>query len=178
MILAFAGRRIDAAGTSSPRFPLANVALVRTRIRAVLEDRATKAVVSSAACGSDLITLAEVKALGLRRKIVLPFSRIKFRDTSVTDRPGDWGPVYDGILNDAEASGDLIVLDEPLGDQAYLVVNETILDAAVAWMKTLHQPGCAVLVWDKKSRGDHDITENFGIEARKRGMTVIEVPTL
>ena len=69
MILAFAGRRMDAAGAAPPRFPLTNVALVRRRIRALLEAHSATAIVSSAACGADLIALGEAGALGYAAKL-------------------------------------------------------------------------------------------------------------
>ncbi|MGH9593266.1 MAG: hypothetical protein ACRD5L_09260, partial [Bryobacteraceae bacterium] len=123
MIMAVAGRRVDAANSEFPRFPLRNVGLVRRRVRAIFESNGVEVVVSSAACGADLIALSEARALGLRRRIVLPFSRSKFRDTSVIDRPGNWGPIYDEIVNEAEAADDLVVLDEATNDRAYQIVN-------------------------------------------------------
>jgi len=178
MIFAFAGRRIDAVNAEQPRFPLSKVSLVRSRVRTLLRTHATAAVVSSAACGADLIALTEARALRLRCKIVLPFSRDRFRTSSVTDRPGNWGAAYDQTMDDAEASGDVIVLDETPGEDAYLVVNRAIIDATAALMNECRQPGSAVLVWEGASKGDHDVTEEFGIEARKRGLSVIEVLTL
>ncbi|MEO8049024.1 MAG: hypothetical protein ABI833_01295 [Acidobacteriota bacterium] len=174
MILAFAGRRVDAPDAATPRFPIANLAIVRGRIRKLLQDRAPSDVISSAACGADLIALSEAAALGVVRKIVLPFSRDRFRSTSVTDRPGDWGPLYDEVLG----GGEVIELQEEPDDGAYLVVNCTILDMTSALMNEKGQPGSAVLVWEGASRGEHDLTEAFGVEARKRGLAVIEVLTI
>ena len=175
MILAFAGRRVDAPGAEPPRFPLANVDLVRTRVRALLQASSATAIVSSAACGADLIALGEAGALGLRRKVVLPFSRDRFRNTSVTDRPGNWGPVYDKILDEA---ADVIILEESPDDDAYLAANRVILEATVAWMNEFHEPGGAVLVWEGKSKVEQDFTEKFGIEARRKRLEVFEVRTL
>jgi hypothetical protein len=178
MILAFAGRRVDAVNAAVPRFPLANVPLVRGRIRKLLEEHAPYAVVSSAACGVDLIALSEASALGVRRQIVLPFSRGRFRSTSVTDRPGEWGGLFDEVLNDADATGAVLELKEGPDDNAYLVVNRTILDVVATLMNARHQPARAVLVWDGASSGEQDVTEQFGIEARRRGLALIELPTL
>src|ERR1019366_7008755 len=99
MIIALAGRRVDSADAKESRFPLRNVGIVRTRARAALKEIGATALVSSAACGADLIALSEAGKLGLRRRVVLPFERSRFRDTSVTDRPGDWGPLYDQVLD-------------------------------------------------------------------------------
>lgn len=178
MILAFAGRRVDELNASVPRFPLSNVALVRSRIRKLLEECQAQTVISSAACGVDLIVLDEASALGIRRQVVLPFSRDQFRSTSVSDRPGDWGRLFEKALDDAEARGELLELQEAADANAYLVVNRMILDVAEALMNQHGQPARAVLVWDGASTGDHDVTEQFGVEARKRGFALIELRTL
>src|SRR5689334_9119389 len=115
-VIALAGRRIDAPGAEPPRFPLGNVPLVRRRLAALLSAEHAAVLVCSAACGADLIALQEAERLGLRRRIVLPFPPERFRKTSVTDRPGDWGPVFDRLVAAAEAAGDLVILHGTGGD--------------------------------------------------------------
>ena len=102
-VMALAGRRIDAPETDPPRFPLKNVPMVRERLAALLAAEHAEALVCSAACGADLIALEEAERLGLRRRIVLPFPAKRFRETSVTDRPGEWGPLFDRLIASAEA---------------------------------------------------------------------------
>lgn len=178
MIIALAGRRVDSAEAKTPRFPLSNVEVVRTRIRIVLQQKNASALVSSAACGADLIALAEAGRMGLRRRVILPLERGRFRETSVTDRPGDWGPLYDRVIDAVEAAGDLTVLQrEPSGD-AYSAANTTILDEALALAQAVHQPAAALLVWDGISREGHDLTEEFGMEARRQGLEITEVRTI
>jgi len=178
MIVALAGRRIDSAEAKEPRFPVSNIETVRTRVRAVLQEKGATALVSSAACGADLIALSEAGQLGLRRRVILPTERRRFRETSVTDRPGEWGPLYDQILDAVEAAGDLVVLQNRPDDDAYSAANCAILDEALALAKAVQKPAAALLVWDGVSRGDHDLTEEFGVEARKQGLEVIEVRTI
>src|SRR5450432_2011251 len=93
MIIALAGRRVDPVHAKQQRFPAAskNVEIVRERIRIILQTEGATVLVSSAACGADLLALSEAGALGLRRRVVLPYDRKEFRATSVTDRPGEWG---------------------------------------------------------------------------------------
>ena len=91
MIIALAGRRIDAADADTQRFPVENIELVRRRLRELFERERPEALVSSAACGADLIALDEAGALGIRRRVILPFDRRRFRETSVIDRPGRLG---------------------------------------------------------------------------------------
>jgi hypothetical protein len=105
MIIALAGRRVDSAEAKESRFPAQNVETVRKRIRAVLRDKSATVLVSSGACGADLIALSEAGQLGLRRRVILPLERERFRDTSVTDRPGEWGPLYDQVLDESESGG-------------------------------------------------------------------------
>jgi hypothetical protein len=178
MIIALAGRRVDSPDAKTPRFPLENVDLVSTRVRALLKESGATTVVSSAACGADLIALSEAGKLGLRQKVVLPFERRRFRETSVTDRPGEWGPLYDQVLDAVDAAGDLVVLQNASDDEAYAAANGAILKEAVALAKAVNKSAIAVLIWDGASRGDHDLTEEFGAEARDCGLAVTEVRTV
>ena len=91
MIVALAGRRIDKPDADAPRFPLTSVDLVRGRLHHLLSVKKVTTLVCSAACGADLLALAAARDLGIRRRVILPFTRERFRVTSVVDRPGDWG---------------------------------------------------------------------------------------
>ncbi len=179
MVIALAGRRIDAPSSSTPRFPLENVALVRARIRGLFEACGASALVSSAACGADLLALTEGGAMGIERCVVLPFHRDRFRETSVVDRPGDWGVLYDRVLDEVEARGILVVLDSVPDDaDAYAAVNRTILDQAAVLAAQLRVVAAAALVWDGSPRGGDDLTKAFGDEARQRGLEMFEVMTI
>jgi hypothetical protein len=168
---------VDAADAKQARFPLQNVGIVKARVGAMLENLGATAVVCSAACGADLIALSEAEFRGLRRRVILPFERKLFRDTSVIDRPGDWSGLYDKLLDAAEAAGDLIVLQNRPGDEAYSACIRAILDDAIALGRTVHEPVTCVLIWNGVSRGNHDFTEEFSVEARRRGLAVAEVRT-
>ena len=178
MIIALAGRRVDAADSKEPRFPLVNVALVRERVRAMLKEQSATALVCAAACGADLIALEEAGSLKLRRRVVLPFERRRFRQTSVIDRPGNWGPIYDRILNQVDEAKDLVVLESMPEQDAYLAANHGILGEADIMAQQRRELVKAALVWNGESRGERDITEEFGNEARRRGWPVVEVSTL
>jgi hypothetical protein len=178
MVIALSGRRIDAVDAKESRFPLANVDLVRQRIRSMLKAQGPRALVSSAACGADLIALSEANSVGLASRIVLPSSREHFKQNSVTDRPGDWGEIYDKVMDAASADGNLIFLDQTSPKPNYYSASRAILDEAAALAEKLGTFASAALIWDGVSRGDHDVTEEFGKEARKRGLPVVEVSTL
>ncbi len=103
MVIALAGRRIDPPDIANPAFPLANVDAVRIRLREFFQAQSAAALVCSAACGADLLALDVAGTLGIRRRVVLPFAAERFRETSVTDRPGDWGSIFDRVIADARS---------------------------------------------------------------------------
>lgn len=179
LIIAVAGRRIDAADAETPRFPPENVALVERRLDELFEREGATALVSSAACGADLVALTVAGRRGMRRRVVLPFGREKFREISVTDRPGDWGPVYDRVLDELDRTGDVVTLEGRAdGDDAYLAVNEHVLRQAEALARESNAEAMALLVWEGLPRSADDVTAAFGHEARKHRWRVEQVRTL
>jgi hypothetical protein len=176
-VLALAGRRPDAQGTEVRRFPPENAAGVRSRLRGEMAAHHARALVCAPAAGADLLALEAAGELGVRRRVILPFSRARFRETSVVDRPGGFGPIYDRVLDAVEAAGDLVVLQVPGTDEAaYAAANEAILDEAARLAAP--DPPVAVVVWDGRSRGPDDATAAFADAARGRGMAILEILTL
>lgn len=179
MVIAFAGRRVDAPDAKISRFPPANVPLVGQRLAELFERKAATALVSSAACGADLVALEVAGTLGMRRRVVLPFRRDRFRVTSVTDRGGNWGGVYDRVLQALDPTDDVVTLEgHREGDEAYVAANRAILKEATTLARQSSTEAMAVLVWEGAPRGSDDITAAFGEEARKRGLPVAQVKTL
>jgi hypothetical protein len=176
--VALSGRRIDAPGAKAA-FPLHRRDAVAAALRTQLADASARLLVCSAACGADLLALDAAGALGIRRRIVLPFARAVFRRRSVTDRPGDWGPLFDRICDEVERDGDLVVLDKDPDEEAcYLETAHAILSEAEALMG---ETGCrerlALIVWEGPRRDGADVTRDFLEEARRRGWAVAEVGT-
>jgi len=178
MIFALAGRRIDQPDTEPGRFPLRNVDLVRKRLRQLFELHPGGTLVSSAACGADLLALETAGKLGWRRRVILPFDRDRFRETSVTDRPGDWGTLYDQILDEVERAGGLAIESAPPGKDAYAFASDRILEEAERMAAGSGENEIAVAVWEGNARGPGDLTGAFAAAARARGMTVAHVSTL
>ncbi len=186
MIVAIAGRRIDAVDASVARFPLARVAEVRAELRQRLGELGATAIVSSGACGTDLLALEVASELHVRRSMVLPYSRELFRVTSVTDRPGEWGARFDAICDALAATHDLLELGlPPEGEETYALTNVRIVELAVelgrAEALTTGAPlpnAAALQVWEGMSRGRDDMTAHFGDVARECGLGVSEVLTL
>jgi hypothetical protein len=155
------------------------VTVVQERIHHLLVEQAPQAVVCSAACGADLLALEAAGALGIRRRIVLPYARERFRATSVVDRPGDWGERFDHILDAVAAMGDLVVLGYAEDKEAtYLATNHAILEQAASLAAPAQPAVGAAVVWDGASRGENDVTAAFVQEAQQRGLTVWSVSTL
>ena len=182
-IVALAGRRIDLPEAQVPRFPLENVQEVGRRVCDALCEMHAVALVCSAACGADLVALEQAKQLGLRRRIVLPFAPERFRETSVIDRPGDWGPLYDQHIVATAAAGDLLSLDIAAGgDAAYAAANEAIVREAQALARTAHPDRAhrliAILVWEGAPRPGSDATARFRDLARRAGFEEQSISTL
>jgi len=179
MVIALAGRRVDAPNAKEPRFPPEKLDVVKSRLHDLFKRRQAKALVCSAACGTDLLALQVAGDLGIRRRVVLPYKADVFRRTSVVDRPGDWGEPYDQVIDQIQKTKDFVVLGYAEDDSAaYSATNLAILDHAAKIAGEAKLPIAAVIVWDGKSRGPEDFTEQFKNEARSRGIEVIEVRTL
>lgn len=178
MVIALAGRRIDAPQSPNRLFPPENIPVVRERLRNFFVTRGASLLVASAACGADLLALDEARALGLRIRVVLPCDPQRFRKTSVVDRPGDWGRLYDRIIAEATPGGEVIsLMPERLGEVAYAAANRVILDEAASFAPA--DPGgvAAAIVWNGVSRGGSDLTQDFADEARRRGLHIFEIST-
>lgn len=179
MIIALAGRRVDAANAATPRFPAAQIDKVRTELQSFFTSHSVAGLVCAAACGADILALEVAGELGLRRRIVLPFGRGDFRAMSVVDRGGDWGKRYDLLLAAVEAQDDLVEFAHDKEDmQTFFTGNLDILDQAQWLAQQTGADVAALIVWDGKSRGTDDVTGHFKQEAESRGLGVAEILTL
>jgi hypothetical protein len=181
VILALAGRRVDPTDPSPSRFPSHNIARVKEELHQLLRRLHPKAIVCSAAAGADLLALEVAGDLNIRRLIVLPFAAERFRRTSVTDRPGPWGPLFDKILSTVADRGDLLVLSGTNDDdESYAVATDRLLEEAeqLSGQAGNRMTCAAAVVWDGAPRPGHDLTAQFDRSARARGWPVYEVKTL
>ncbi len=178
MIIALAGRRIDAPETETIRFPLKMKDAVREKILKFFRDEKVTALVSSAACGADLLGQDAARELKIRQHIILPFSRRRFRKTSVTDRPGEWGKLFDEICSEVKRDGNLIVLRKHRKDEktAYSAVTDKILELAED-LQRKNETVKAVIVWEGKAKDETDETAAFAEKARRRNIAVKEILT-
>lgn len=178
MIITLAGRRIDAPDTEEKRFPLEMKETVGARIRDFLRRYNVRMLVSSAACGADLLALNAAHELGIERHIILPFDREKFRETSVTDRPGDWGTLFDEICDEAERKGNLVILEgfEDDESKAYSAVTTKLIQFAEN-LQTETEKLLAVAVWEGETKDEADETNSFIKLAKSKDITVEEIST-
>ena len=177
MILALTGRRIDNTDADEARFPPRNIGRVSRDVEKLLSQLGVNVLVSSAACGADLIGLSEAGKLGIRRRVVLPFSREKFKVESVTDRPGDWGHLFDMILNDVATMGDLVIVEKTSSGDPFKEGNLAIVDEAVALGRERQDEVAGLVVWNGAPRGEPDYTADFREQCRTRGLRVFEART-
>jgi hypothetical protein len=178
MIVALAGRRVDAPGTNEKRFSPENADRVKQQIRDFLKAENADALVCAAACGADILALEAAGELGIRRRVVLPYDKVTFKQSSVIDRPGDWGERYDRILAEVQSRDDLVIDDYDEDEESYFAANHDILDQAEELAEEAGQQVAALVVWNGESRGEEDVTGHFLEEAKQRGLKVAEIKTV
>lgn len=176
-VVVVAGRRIDAPDAAVTRFPLHNRDRIRQAIAFALGSEPVSAIISSGACGADLLALDAARDAGIRRRVILPFEIDRFKKTSVMDRPGDWAALFDGLVADADVHHDLVILTAGEGDQAFAATNLAILDEGERLATAANARRRALIVWDGASRGQDDLTDQFRVEAVARGWSIEEIRT-
>lgn len=175
-VAALAGRRIDAEDTKVSQFPLAMIPIVKHALSDLLLKEGVSLLICSAACGADLLALDAALEAGIRCRVILPFEPSRFRQTSVIDRPGDWGALFDRIVSFVDNKGDLIVLrDNQSAKCAYQRANEVIIREVIAAPNPRH---LAIIVWEGRPRLNDDATAEFRRLANAAGMSERIVPTI
>lgn len=173
-VIVSAGRRVDAPDAPAPRFPSANVDAVRQRILGFFSQTRPIALVCSAACGTDLLALDVASQKHVKRYVLLGAEPATFRKESVTDRPGNWGELFDQVMKTANVE----VLKLPAGQEGYLQTNIDLLNRAEAVAKQHGAPVQALVIWNEQSRGPDDVTAHFLEQAKMRKIPVTEISTL
>ena len=183
MVAVLAGRRVDAAETSIPRFPIENVESVKEKIKEVFIENDIQYLVCSGACGADLIALEAAGELKITRKMVLPFDAETFRSSSVTDRPGDWGKLYDTVRKELQLESGVIILNYSKDENdVYEKANFDILNTADLIFEKENKMGeskkVAIIVWEGAPKDFNDTTDHFRKEAEKRNYIITEINSL
>jgi hypothetical protein len=106
--------------------------------------------------------------------VLLPSEPEAFRESSVTDRPGNWGELYDQVLKTARVE----ILKLPEGQKGYLETNVKLLDRGQQLARENGVPAEALVIWNGSSRGQDDVTAHFVQDAKSRKMAVLEIFTV
>jgi hypothetical protein len=184
-VVAVAGRRIDPEPAEARRFPFEQVAKVERDLHQLFEDIGVSVLVTSAACGADLLALKVAGAMSIPARIILPFEAARFKETSVLDRPHPdyWGELFDNAIAAARAKGAVIELaGNPGSDGAYSAANEAIIQKAVS-LASEEASGAdkrpvAVIIWEGTARADTDATDEFRQSAEAAGFDVRPILTI
>jgi hypothetical protein len=174
-VAALAGRRVDPVQATRCQFPLQNISRVRSLIERELLSHDVELLVCSAACGADLLALDCAFDLRVSARIILPYDPVRFRETSVVDRPGEWGTLFDRAIENARRIGQLVVLQLHAAEHPFIAVNQSIIHDALTAARGREL--LAIAVWEGKSRGAEDITADFVDRARAVGCTPRNIPT-
>lgn len=175
-VVALSGRRIDAPGTTPPRFPGANIDAVRARIRAALERLGAEVLVCSAACGADQLALEAAGSLGLTRRVILPFAESRFRGTSVVDRGVEWGEPFDRMMAELRAANAVVTLAGEDATASYAAANLVILDDAQALGLAMKAAVVVMLVAEGEAAYE-GVEGSFAEEAKRRGLPSVSIST-
>ncbi len=176
-VAALAGRRPDPPDAENVRFPLSNIRAVREKIRQAFVKHRFTHLVCAAACGADLIALDVATELKMQNHIILPFSAAEFREISVIDRPGDWGELYDRLVKEAEDKGCLYLLGYlPTDEKAFSKTTQALIDHTKRLAN--ETPAFGVVVWEGRSRGEDDATQEFANLSQEAGLHKVEILTV
>lgn len=180
MIVALAGRRIDAPDADQTRFPLKNIDVVREKLSILFSQLNPDVLICSGACGADLLALQVAGEMGIRRHMILPFEPALFRQRSVADRPGNWGILFDRICMDIKDKEKLEILHYAESGEVYEMTNIEIIKKAVSISQKFDhvRDVKVVLAWEGASKDEADATAHFKNEAEKRGIKIEEINTL
>lgn len=180
MVLALAGRRIDEPGAEEVRFPPANTDMVKEKLKAYFLAIKPAALVCAGANGADLLALQVAAELGIQQTMVLPFDAETFKRGSVTDRPGNWGDMFNSFVNELQPQEQLVILNYPQNNNVYERTNTGILKQAADLAARSGTPSqvTAVLVWEGKAKDEQDMTAHFKQTAINMGFPIKEINTL
>lgn len=177
MIIAFAGRRIDEKGSKNKRFPRSKISAVKQELYRYLKDKPISALISSAACGGDLLALETAQSLDIPTLVILPFEVSAFKVHSVLDCPGSWKDTFDGVIKNLNKE-QLIMLGIDLSDEtAYEKVNEEIFRQAELAALKLKQSVEVLIAWDGKPKTSDDLTYQFLQIAQQKQLSIHIIKT-
>lgn len=176
-VAALAGRRIDAPDAEKIRFPLDSIDRVSSELAKLFEQQEVGKLVCSAACGADLLALTVARSMAIECQIILPFEPSRFKATSVVDRAGNWGQLFDQVVLNTPKENLIVLNSAAEPDEAYEAATQEIIIRAIAAAKPRKAIAIAIAVWEGSSRADADATASFLHHAQFAGMTTRTIKT-
>jgi hypothetical protein len=153
-VMVFTGHMVDRPDRASPRFPVAHVEEVGTRIRREVERMQPVAAYGSAACGADILCLEAVHEVGGEIHIVLPFPPEEFRRVSVDYLQGSgWGRRFDRLI---EVANEIHTVSEHYAtgsESTFEYTNLVLTGLGMLRGQMLDTDVAAITVWNG-ARGD------------------------
>ncbi len=182
-IVVGAGRRIDREGSKTTRFPRENELAVTRVVRSCLMQLRAKHVVSSAACGADMIIVETAHELGIPVVMVLPFPVESFKRYSVADCGGNWAERFDAIIEKQQRLGTVFELgpapNSEVGEtKGYRATTERLLVEAHALRAGSQLDIIGLIVWEKQRKSTGDETAALLDSVRRQKWRFVEVDTL
>jgi len=172
-VVVFAGHMVDRADRPHPRFPPEIEGAVRDAIEERLRRLDGRLGFASAACGSDLLFLESVLALGGEVSVVLPYGRDEFAADTVDVIPGaSWRARYWKVLSQAtkvvSASSDKLATP----GVSYEYANLLLSGLASIRAEQLDTELVPVAVWDGEVGDGPGGTASLVELWRSRGLSV------
>ena len=168
-IVVFTGHMVDLPGRKVQRFPpmLENAARAGIAKRLAKFDAARTFGIASGARGGDILFHEESRRIGIATVIVLPFSAMKFEETSVAGvDSGNWVARFRQLWS--ETPDNLrVILNLPAGDNAYVACNTEVLRLAAQ-----HGRMHLIALWDGVDNGKRGGTADMVRSARQHGASV------
>ena len=177
-IVAFAGHMVDEPGRAIPRFPPDKVEAVRNEIARRLHILKVGYGFCSAARGSDILFIEELKKCGGRPKVFLPFPRDAFKKTSVGY---GWNERFDRAVNDVEVVElSRNVPDDARRPEAYAACNGAIRQEAITKAKSFDEEPILMAVYDgNPGDGSGGTTDAiFGWRRQDHAVEIIDISTV
>ena len=198
MIVALAGRRIDKPDAKTPAFPLENIGKVRAELFSFLDKNSVTHLVSSGACGADLLGLEVAIKLKISCHLILPFEKEIFVAKSVSDCLENemWEAMFKKSYTFLEENQDVTILSiSPEDEDKYQKTNKAILNKVESLSNSLKKTEeylssnsvpkkIALILWEGKPKTKFkedetvDYTENILDSAKAIGFEIEVINTL
>lgn len=149
-VVVFSGHMIDRADRPQARFPASKAASAKERIQAQLDlwqISASDRVISSAACGSDILFLECCLDRQITPQVLLASPKEDFIQSSVAFAGPEWIRRFEQVC----ARSTVCILGQAFADQGlnvYARTNLWIVQKAENWIASSNAEGFALLVWN------------------------------